>query len=659
MLSIRSISLTDFGPFKGEQRIEFPSEGGVSIIYGENMRGKTTLLNAIRYALFGKVIMRGATQGTLHQIGNWETASEKGQYGFKVVLEFEHEGSQYDLTREHRPRVGVMTPEMDSDYQQDCFLRKDGTVLGPDLRDSEIARIMPETVSRFFLFDGELLQQYEELLRNESDMGRNIKEAIERILGVPVLTNGRADLSELLKDAQKLEAKAAQRNQKTQSLGNQHEALLKQRDGLQDETDRLKKNLAALRIRKTSHEDLLRKTEKTRALLEERSHLQDEINSAGSRLKEKEDRRKELLTVAWKGLLDSRIQKTRDSLEEDLKNNRDAHQRVLVSIDMEKKLRKALDDGECSTCGQKLSEPAKAHLTSFVSAALPKEECAQLEANIQHLQSRIGALKQSEASSNTDVLQEVQDTIDELKIKRATAQDRLIDIKEQTKDLDEAEMRRLYSEFEKTVADIGILQDGIKKQEDALRAIDESIGKVEIEMAKFSDADLETERARKDLCDKMKSLFAGAVDAYRERLRGKVEKDATTLFLKLTSEPEYKALSINDSYGLTIMHQDGSVIPVRSAGAEHIVALSLMGALQRNAPLRGPIVMDSPFGRLDNAHTTKVVQALPSMADQVMLLVYESELDPKQARNQLEGKLRKEYRITRRSARHSDLETMA
>ena len=89
------------------------------------------------------------------------------------------------------------------------------------------------------------------------------------------------------------------------------------------------------------------------------------------------------------------------------------------------------------------------------------------------------------------------------------------------------------------------------------------------------------------------------------------------------------------------------------------MALSLMGALQRNAPLRGPIVMDSPFGRLDQVHTTKVVQALPLMADQVMLLVYESELDPKQARNQLEGKLRKEYRIARRSARHSDLETMA
>ena len=96
MLSIRSISLTDFGPFKGEQRIDFPAESGVTIIYGENMRGKTTLLNAIRYALFGKVIMRGATQGTLHQIGNWETAKEKGKYGFKVVFEFQNEGSKYN-----------------------------------------------------------------------------------------------------------------------------------------------------------------------------------------------------------------------------------------------------------------------------------------------------------------------------------------------------------------------------------------------------------------------------------------------------------------------------------------------------------------------------------------------------------------------------------
>lgn len=658
MFAIRSISLTDFGPFKGEQCIEFPADAGVSIIYGENMRGKTTLLNAIRYALFGKVITRSDRKIALHQIGNWETAKDQGKYGFKVVLSFEYEGAKYELTREHRPRTGVTKPESDFDYQQDYFLRKNGTVFSRDQCDSELARIMPETVSRFFLFDGELLQQYEELLRNESDMGRNIKEAIERILGVPVLTNGRADLGELFKEAQKREARAAQKNQKTQSLGNQHESLLKQRDGLQDETDRLKKDLEDLRASKAAKEEQLRKMEKTKALLDERARLQGEISSAETRLKEKEERRRDLLTVTWKGLLNSRIRATRDVLEKDLLESREKFQRALIGADMSEKLRQALDDGQCPTCGQGLSEEARQCLSSAVSETLPKVEREKLAVLIQQLEGRITALKQSEAASNVDVLIEIQDAIDELKIKKSTTEDRLAEIKEQTKDLDEKDVRKIYSEYEKTLTDMGILQEGIKKQEEATQNINDKIGKIEAEMSKFADADLDIERARKDLCDKLRALFASAVDAYRERLRGTVERDATTLFLKLTSEPEYKALSINDNYGLTIVHQDGSTIPVRSAGAEHIVALSLMGALQRNAPLRGPIVMDSPFGRLDNAHTTKVVQALPSMADQVMLLVYESELEPKQARNQLEGKLRKEYCILRKSARHSEIQTM-
>jgi DNA sulfur modification protein DndD len=77
-------------------------------------------------------------------------------------------------------------------------------------------------------------------------------------------------------------------------------------------------------------------------------------------------------------------------------------------------------------------------------------------------------------------------------------------------------------------------------------------------------------------------------------------------------------------------------------GVEYITR-SLIGALQRNAPLRGSIIMDSPFGRLDEMHTTKVIRSLPGMADQVLLLVYRSEIDPHVARRELKGHLKKEY----------------
>ena len=53
MLRIKSLHLKDFGAFKGEQAFDLPDEEGVTVFYGENMRGKTTLLNAFRFALFG------------------------------------------------------------------------------------------------------------------------------------------------------------------------------------------------------------------------------------------------------------------------------------------------------------------------------------------------------------------------------------------------------------------------------------------------------------------------------------------------------------------------------------------------------------------------------------------------------------------------------
>jgi DNA sulfur modification protein DndD len=125
-----------------------------------------------------------------------------------------------------------------------------------------------------------------------------------------------------------------------------------------------------------------------------------------------------------------------------------------------------------------------------------------------------------------------------------------------------------------------------------------------------------------------------------------------------TEKDDYAGLHINESYGLTIVHRDGRAEEARSAGAEHVVALALMGALQNNAPLRGPIVMDSPFGRLDEGHTSNVVATLPEMAEQVVLLVYESEVGRDRIRELLGSRLTREYELQRVSARRTNIVTV-
>ena len=119
---------------------------------------------------------------------------------------------------------------------------------------------------------------------------------------------------------------------------------------------------------------------------------------------------------------------------------------------------------------------------------------------------------------------------------------------------------------------------------------------------------------------------------------------------------DYVGLAINDHYGLSIRHREGDLEEGASAAAQQVVALALMGALQANAPLQGPIVMDTPFSRVDPGHKENVVKTLPSMADEVVLFIQEGEIGRADVRRFLGTSLRREYELVRESARRTRIE---
>ena len=117
-----------------------------------------------------------------------------------------------------------------------------------------------------------------------------------------------------------------------------------------------------------------------------------------------------------------------------------------------------------------------------------------------------------------------------------------------------------------------------------------------------------------------------------------------------------KGLSLKKMWGKSSCEGSFPVFSFSSAGYEHIVALSLTGALHQNAHLSGPIIMDSPFGRLDPDHKKKIASALPTMSNEVILLAYTSEIDEQDARERLGSFLNHEYRLTRYSAFNTQIE---
>ena len=240
------------------------------------------------------------------------------------------------------------------------------------------------------------------------------------------------------------------------------------------------------------------------------------------------------------------------------------------------------------------------------------------------------------------------DSIRALELDQVSLRDRLSDLKAALADSDPEAIRHTRASYSEVVEKIAIVKKGVEDETRKIEEIDQSIQRFRRKLETSGTRDLFVSQTRAKILREAAEIFAAAIDRYKADLRTKVETTATQLFLSMTTEKQdFAGLTINEGYGLTIMHRDGRAEEARSAGAEHVVALALMGALQHNAPLRGPIVMDSPFGRLDESHTSNVVRTLPKMAEQVVLLVYEAEVGKQQMREILGRHLVREYELER------------
>ena len=61
----------------------------------------------------------------------------------------------------------------------------------------------------------------------------------------------------------------------------------------------------------------------------------------------------------------------------------------------------------------------------------------------------------------------------------------------------------------------------------------------------------------------------------------------------------------------------------------------LIAALHKNAPIAGPIIMDSTFQRIDVLHKEATLKELPNMGNQIIVLAYPHEVNKADATNLL------------------------
>lgn len=627
-MKLHSLTAHNFMPYKGKIELTFPQDEqrNVMIVFGDNMRGKTSLLNAIRWAFYGEAVGRHSHPIPLQEIVN-KDAALVDDWRVEVHIKFEANGHAYDLRRVAERRQMVATPSRPEDFTRSIHLTRDGSAVSGDQVEAEIGLIAPKQISRFFLFDGELLQEYETLLIEDSQQGQQIKEAIEQVLGVPALTNGRVDIQTILKQAQK-----------------RQNADLKQIAGLEKQAERQAELTGKIDVIDRDLENLNAKLKKVR---EERTTLDDEVEAAqsviGAKAKldaklgeqktlledceQKEADRLDLLSGAWKDLLETQIQMRRNQLERERRELMDSIKKRSGLAQKVSDLRQLLDTRECPTCEQVLSDERR----SQIGEALGKAE-AELQsiddssAELQEISGQIDAISKIRGINARDRLRQVEKDLQGYHVRLTQIENDIEKLRDEIAGYDTAEIARKRVLLTEKTREEGRLQGDIKDQNAERKKLVDELAVSQKAIEGLTKDRTQRSTVKVSLCSDLERVFSQSIEQLRDKLRKRVEELANDAFRHMTTQKSYRGLEINNNYGLQIVDSSGRHVAVRSAGAEQIVALSLIDGLNRTGRAAGPVIMDTPFGRLDLNHRDNILSYLPSVTSQFVLLVHSGEI---------------------------------
>jgi DNA sulfur modification protein DndD len=654
-MKLIDVTIHNFGPYYGEQRIEFGDKHPIIVIHGENMRGKTSLLNSIRWVLYGRALNRFGQKMNLLQLLNLDAAQEM-DWTMQVKLNFRVEEIIYSLTRAIQLKKASVIPTKDSDFEEKLYLRKGNNHLNPDEAQTEINRILPETTSRFFLFDGELLNDYEVLLSQVEKQSTVIKDSIEQILGVPAMSNAISDFKVNLREAVGRQHLLAKKDHAAKAYAREASDLENEIDIMEFDLSEIRKQKEEKVIKAKKLNDELQLT----AGIEVDAKRLDEYEKRAESLKGEEKKLKEeqriKLMDAWQELLQPKILKKLKELE----FVRDQQISKLQTREIIKgklsDLQSLLMDRRCPTCGQTVINVERVEMEkNRVSLENQLNQLDYDEEIYNKANQSIRNLKQIKAISRFESIKYIERRLTEIVIELVDLEGRIQDLNDRLRSYDISSVIRNRDEYIRITKEIGSLETIIAKTVEILNQKKQEAIKLRAKIIKVGGPEMKKSNLEVQIYENLQKLFEKTLVRLRDDLRITIQNDATTIFKQLTTDKTYTGLNINDYFGLTILDINGNPVPERSAGAEQIVALSLIGALNKNAVRQGPIIMDTPFGRLDTRHRENILKFIPTLSSQVTLLVHGGEINKERDLAMIKQDIDREYEIRYITSRRSEI----
>lgn len=628
------ISLQNFRQFRNESLgFALGGEKNVTVIHGQNGSGKTTLLNAFTWVLYDDVsfTLRPdalASQGALAEIDAGDTIRVEG------TLEFEHEDTEYTLTRwveYQKQSADDYTGEPIDDDLSLEYREPDGTRGMRNNPQRAIEQILPKRLSDLFFFDGEYITHLSET-RGQGE----IRSAIRNVMGLTILERSINHLEEVesrfeeeLKkfadtELQELLAQSQELNEAIADLEQTINAKEDSREKLASEIRDINSKLEGM--------------EESRELEEERTRLENKLSETEDEI---------------------------DEINEDIEHAISKHGHLVFAMPAIEETAKDLD--ELRERGEIPSELSNSFVTRLIEqneciCERPLEEGTEAYTAVESYRSEVNAGGFDQAAiriishleeiknERADYFAEIQRLLDE----RADLRDKVTELAERIDEIEgelqgittvdpetgetpqelQQARKQKQEEREQFISEIAKLEERLARKRETLEDVEADISE-----ARQDQSEAELARRRRQAAASVSKQLESSFEDLQHRVRDWSDTLVKETFEEVASK-DYEA-EITDEFELRIRDriEDKYLEVEKSRGERQIASLTFIASLTQIARERYlsssdsqyfsggiyPIVMDSPFGALDDEHRRQVSRVVPRMAEQVILLVTDSQ----------------------------------
>jgi len=604
-MRIEKIFLRNYRQFRqAEITFRRRHDTDLHFIIGTNGTGKTNLLNAINWCLYGDEphLSKDSQQLPLLNLKTVDrmdvgkenevavevwTETEHGEYiTFKRRAVFRkhndrkitHEGTKFEVTfNDEKGNTKIATDE-------DAI--------------TWVERFVPKGIREFFFFDGERLDNY-----FKEATGQNIRHAVFQISQIDLLENCvERKLQDTLDDLRK---EAGKTSPKIEGARTELEQAKNKLDEIEKRIKECKTQIEVAKNKVAEFGDKLKGVPDIEALEEERCKIETSLKETKELLGAKEEEKKSLLHESGSILMLWPAIKRATQIVEEKKRN----QEIPPPVD-KRFLEEVLRNKSCRVCGRSLDDSSSKQVQELIKEVETSSEIAQrlvqMEIPLYQFRERAGKYKEQMEDITRNITR-YEKTLTEITQRKEQ-------IDSQMAGYDEKLIREWYRERTK----FEDLRDQNQRQLGGLLVMKQGAEGAVEKWQKELDTELKKEEKVKGLtkkiafCERAVDVARSTREAIMKETRERVEVETKRQFFRLVWKKEtFGDIRIKADYGIDLIHSMGyECLGSISAGEREMLALSFTLALHQASGFDSPLLIDTPVARISDVNRENFAKVL-------------------------------------------------